>query len=482
MGDLNRYTILVVDDNPSWRDLVCRVLEEYTIVPAASKADAFKAILIHQSTRFDVAIIDQNLLDTPGDVSGLSLAKDIKSKMPDCQIIVLTGYADVPSVKLALQDIGVSDYLEKYPDDDRGFDITKLRETVYKAILSRSQPSQRQLEVGEVREAKSATVSILHLSDLHFGEYHRFYLDRNYPARDAPSLQKALIAGLEVNRISPDIIVVSGDLAEKGDFAEFEQARTFLTALAEHFKLTPNRFIMVPGNHDVRWSEDGRRDQMTEYGGFYELWYGKSSAPQSPFTRVELYRFHDRPNVAIVGFDSCVIENPKTAGVGYIGTSQLRSALDDLKHQINESADCIKIAVLHHHLVPVTYLEQLPGDKKNFSLVVDATRVLARLQEEGFCLVLHGHQHQPFYAEFRLPLLQTSTPKPITILGMGSTGIKPSPELVGNVRNNYFSLIEISLEASTTRTQAKVSWYRAAGNEPEEMFEFERDFSFPVAI
>jgi 3',5'-cyclic AMP phosphodiesterase CpdA/FixJ family two-component response regulator len=480
MENLKQYTVLVVDDNPSWRDLVCQVLDEYTVVAAASSADVFKAMLLQPTVHFDIAIIDKNLHDKPGDDSGLVLAREIKSKMPDCQIIVLTGYADVPSARLAFTDVDVFDYLEKHPGGE-GFDNVKLREIVYKAILSGSRSPQRQPEAGEDREVRSAAVSILHLSDLHFGDYHRFYRDRNYPSRDAPSLQKALIASLDANRIVPDIIVVSGDLAEKGDFAEFEQARTFLNALAQHFQLTPTQFVVVPGNHDVRWSEDDRRDQMTEYRGFYELWYGKSSASQSPFTRVEVYRFNDKPDVAIVGFDSCVIENPNTAGVGYIGTTQLRNALDDLKRQIADCADCVKIAVLHHHLVPVTYLEQLPGEKKNFSLVVDAPRVLARLQEDGFSLVLHGHQHQPYYAEFRFPLLQMSASKPIAILGMGSTGIRPSPELVGNVRNNYYSLIEISMDASKKLYQAKVSWYRAAGNEPEEMFEREREFTFHFA-
>lgn len=94
--------------------------------------------------------------------------------------------------------------------------------------------------------------SILHISDLHKGENNDFdHLfaslcnDADLYDRDIPK---------------PEIIVVSGDLAEgaSGDGAEekiikqYEEVECFLNRLVQHFlKGDKSRIIIVPGNHDI---------------------------------------------------------------------------------------------------------------------------------------------------------------------------------------------------------------------------------------
>jgi 3',5'-cyclic AMP phosphodiesterase CpdA len=71
--------------------------------------------------------------------------------------------------------------------------------------------------------------TLVHLSDLHFG-------------RTDPPVLTPLAA--IVQRLGPDLIVVSGDLTQRARTAQFIAARAFLDRL-------PMPQLVVPGNHDV---------------------------------------------------------------------------------------------------------------------------------------------------------------------------------------------------------------------------------------
>jgi ActR/RegA family two-component response regulator/predicted phosphodiesterase len=486
VDSLKEYRVLVVDDSPGWRELLSLTLQDYDVTSVGGVGDALRALALSGDKSFDIAVVDKSLVpENPKDESGLDLAREIKSICSRCQIIILTGFEDVSSAVTAFKDVEVFHYLRKVPPGGQGFDNDELRNTVYRAILA-AREAKSITKPSEVHRPKREAITVLHLSDLHFGEHHRFVQDRNYPSQDAPTLEKALSTSLDANGKHPDIVVVSGDLTQTGDWGEFVQARDCLDELRAYLKLDWTQFIIVPGNHDVRWpkqeddSDGNNQNMLAEYRGFYELLYLRRPITGAPLCRVEVFRYRHKPDVAVVGLDSCVIERPSTAGVGYVGTTQLANAMSKLDEMLGEDSACVKIAVLHHHLVPVAYLENLPDKEKEFSLVVDATRILARLQEKGFALVLHGHQHQPFCAEIRFPHLKGHRSKPMAIIGMGSTGIEPIPERVGGTRNNHYGILEISQFSTDAPLQVDVSWYRAAGNEPEETFEPHEEFSLAL--
>ena len=71
--------------------------------------------------------------------------------------------------------------------------------------------------------------TLVHLSDLHFGR-----------------IDEALIGPLtaQIERLQPDVVVVSGDLTQRARTGQFQAARRFLDTLA-----APQ--IIVPGNHDI---------------------------------------------------------------------------------------------------------------------------------------------------------------------------------------------------------------------------------------
>jgi 3',5'-cyclic AMP phosphodiesterase CpdA len=71
--------------------------------------------------------------------------------------------------------------------------------------------------------------TLVHLSDLHFGRVDKALLD-------------PLVARVE--GLSPDLVVISGDLTQRARTSQFEEAAAFLARL-------PCPQLVVPGNHDV---------------------------------------------------------------------------------------------------------------------------------------------------------------------------------------------------------------------------------------
>ena len=99
-------------------------------------------------------------------------------------------------------------------------------------------------------------ITLLHVSDMQFGRYHRFgRLGAFDPDASFDTLIQRLTDDLDLlkreNQLVPQLVIVSGDLAEWGLPAEFNQAREFLVKLIEHLGLERDRVIIVPGNHDI---------------------------------------------------------------------------------------------------------------------------------------------------------------------------------------------------------------------------------------
>src|SRR5215475_12790815 len=91
---------------------------------------------------------------------------------------------------------------------------------------------------GEEGESGEPAVTVLHISDTQFGAHHVFGKAGLTEADRAQSslfrrLQDDLADRAEIEGLRPDLVVVTGDLAETGEESEFDQAYDFLVALAE---------------------------------------------------------------------------------------------------------------------------------------------------------------------------------------------------------------------------------------------------------
>lgn len=95
--------VLIVDDLPDWRATLSGLLldEGYDVHSVSSRAEALKAVA---DRHFDVAVLDVRLDEADEDNrDGLKLMYEIKEKVSDIAVIILTGYAEVEMVQEALQ-------------------------------------------------------------------------------------------------------------------------------------------------------------------------------------------------------------------------------------------------------------------------------------------------------------------------------------------------------------------------------------------
>jgi len=157
----------------------------------------------------------------------------------------------------------------------------------------------------------------------------------------------------EVNELSPDVVLVTGDLTENGLISEFE------TAAKELKKLKTEKTIHVSGNHDYR---------STGYLLFKEYF---------SFSQVT------ETNGAVIIVLSSARPDRDDGEVGHRQNLWLENTLEKYK-------DKVKIVAIHHHIIPV------PDTGADQITIVDAGDVLRSLVKSKVNLVLCGHRHRPW--------------------------------------------------------------------------------------
>ena len=180
---------------------------------------------------------------------------------------------------------------------------------------------------------------LVQISDIHCG-----------PMFQEKVLQNAV---KEINAMSPDVVLVTGDLTEDGLMSEFQTAATQLK------KLKADKVIFVSGNHDYR---------STGYLLFRQFF------SFSQITEIE--------NTIIIVVSSARPDRDD-GEVGHRQNLWLESTL--AKHP-----DKLKIVAIHHHIVPV------PDTGADQITVIDAGDVLRSLTKSNVDLVLCGHRHRPW--------------------------------------------------------------------------------------
>ncbi len=108
-------SILVVDDNSSWRKLLYEVLTDdgHDVKKASNLKEAIKLLGIDM---FDLAILDMRLVDElQNNIDGMKVLKEAKSKQPNIKAIILTGYPDSEHKEKALSFYNADGYFEKVP-------------------------------------------------------------------------------------------------------------------------------------------------------------------------------------------------------------------------------------------------------------------------------------------------------------------------------------------------------------------------------
>jgi DNA-binding NtrC family response regulator len=130
----NKYSVLVIDDQDNWRELLSEVLGDRFEVMSASDYHSARHMIDNQKPPFHVVVSDMRLRDEEvGNEDGLRLIEHLNRLGDETKTILVTGYPTIATAKRALSQLAAYDYLEKHPADGSGFDIEKFQHTVYAA-------------------------------------------------------------------------------------------------------------------------------------------------------------------------------------------------------------------------------------------------------------------------------------------------------------------------------------------------------------
>jgi 3',5'-cyclic AMP phosphodiesterase CpdA len=193
-------------------------------------------------------------------------------------------------------------------------------------------------------------VRLLHISDLHAGSVEETAVEQ--------SLEPL------VERIQPELIAVTGDLAHRGRRREHERAAAFLRGLGRPL-------LVIPGNHDIPYAFPARFTRP--WAEFERQWE----------TVEPVFRTHE---LIVVGLNSVRPWRHQSGGIR--GPQIARAA--ELLAEAPEGA--LRVVALHHHLIGAPWRSR----KKP---VARRSEVLAGLVDAGAELILAGHIHQAAVSE-----------------------------------------------------------------------------------
>lgn len=128
MDEVNKKSILIVDDESVMRDFLSDVLEDFAVEKAS---DGDEAIAKIKARAYDLIITDMKMPR----VSGEEVVRFARETYPDTPIIIISGYSSLSSVGIAL-GYGVCAFLSK------PFTIKQLRAEVDKSLRSDQRRAQ----------------------------------------------------------------------------------------------------------------------------------------------------------------------------------------------------------------------------------------------------------------------------------------------------------------------------------------------------
>jgi 3',5'-cyclic AMP phosphodiesterase CpdA len=241
---------------------------------------------------------------------------------------------------------------------------------------------------------------LLHVSDLHAGTHEELEVEH-------------ALARL-VERLEPQLVVASGDLAHRGRRQELERAASLLRSLGPPV-------LAVPGNHDLPYTPSRF---VRPWAEFEQVW--QTTEPTASL-----------PGLHVVGLSSA---RPFRHQGGALSRAQLESAAERLVRAENGA---LRVAVLHHHLIgaPWRARHKRPVSRRN--------HVLRTLVDAGADLILAGHIHQAAVSErheFEVVGGEARTAVVAIAPGLG----QPRPRRLGEARGLH--LHEADADAIVVRT------------------------------
>ena len=190
---------------------------------------------------------------------------------------------------------------------------------------------------------------LVHLSDLHFGAHDE---------------QLVEAVTWQIDKLKPDLVVISGDFTQRAKTEQFREACDFLDDLRNR----GHEVLGVPGNHDVPLYDVLRRflSPLARYRRFID----DSLCP-----------FVELPGVAVLGINTA---RSLTFKDGRVNREQVTFIRDTFARTPSES---FRVLVTHHPLFALKVGDELTPAIGRQELALDA------VEESGVDLLLAGHNH-----------------------------------------------------------------------------------------
>jgi 3',5'-cyclic AMP phosphodiesterase CpdA len=242
----------------------------------------------------------------------------------------------------------------------------------------------------------------VHISDLHRGK------------RESVDVDDALARA--VAELRPEVVIATGDLANRGRRRELESARSFLDRLDVPV-------VAVPGNHDLPYTLPAR---LTTPWREFERAFDTTD----PVLRTE--------SVVVCGLNSACAWRHQ-------GGRLSRQRLTRIAHVLADAAPgALRVVALHHHLAgaPWRTSRKFPLSRRE--------HVLEVLVSSGVEVVLSGHIHQASAVarcDFRVDEHPSAQPVLVTAPGAG----RPRPGRAGETHG--FHVLEWDEGSVTLETR-----------------------------
>jgi CheY-like chemotaxis protein len=116
-----KQTILYVDDNPKSQRLLTAILQDFgfEVVTASCPMEALESI---KNISFDLALLDYQMPK----MTGAQLAQAIKDTLPGTPVVMISGFATLPTEEL--------EYVDAY--QGKGVTLQELLETIRMLLIS----------------------------------------------------------------------------------------------------------------------------------------------------------------------------------------------------------------------------------------------------------------------------------------------------------------------------------------------------------
>ncbi len=246
----------------------------------------------------------------------------------------------------------------------------------------------------------------IHISDLHRG------------TGEAPALDDALVT--LCHELSPEFVVASGDLSNRGRLVELGHAKVLLDRL-------PAPTLAVPGNHDLPYTLPAR--VRHPWDRFVSV-FGSTD----PVLRT--------PSAVVCGLNST---RPWRHQGGRLDSAHLAAAATALK---DAPTGALRVVVCHHHLAGAPWRASRKFPLKH------RDAALRSLAAAGAELVLGGHIHQSTAVErHAFEALEDDLGSSLVLATAPGFG-RPRPHRLGEANGLHivrWTLTEIEIETRTWR-------------------------------